>query len=68
MIAEPGVPGGAIMAASGVLVTNLGFTEAAVAFMIALYMAQDSFGTAANITGDGAVSAIVDAYERKLNK
>ncbi|MFB9859526.1 dicarboxylate/amino acid:cation symporter [Salinicoccus siamensis] len=68
MIAAPGVPGGAIMAASGVLVTNLGFTEAAVAFMIALYMAQDSFGTAANITGDGAVSAIVDAYERKLNK
>lgn len=68
MIAAPGVPGGAIMAASGVLVTNLGFTEAAVAFMIALYMAQDSFGTAANITGDGAVSAIVDVYERKLNK
>jgi Na+/H+-dicarboxylate symporter len=68
MIAAPGVPGGAIMAASGVLMTNLGFTEAAVAFMIALYMAQDSFGTAANITGDGAVSAIIDAYERKLNR
>ncbi|WP_411843428.1 dicarboxylate/amino acid:cation symporter [Salinicoccus sp. HZC-1] len=68
MIAAPGVPGGAIMAASGVLMTNLGFNEAAVAFMIALYMAQDSFGTATNITGDGAVSAVIDAYEQKLNK
>ncbi|MCG1010260.1 dicarboxylate/amino acid:cation symporter [Salinicoccus sp. ID82-1] len=67
MIAAPGVPGGAIMAASGVLMSNLGFTEAAVAFMIALYMAQDSFGTAANVTGDGAVSGIIQAYERKLN-
>jgi len=68
MIAAPGVPGGAIMAASGVLMANLGFNEAAVAFMIALYMAQDSFGTATNITGDGAVSAIIDAYEQKINK
>lgn len=68
MIAAPGVPGGAIMAASGVLMVNLGFNEAAVAFMIALYMAQDSFGTAANITGDGAVSGIIDAYEQKLHK
>ncbi|MFC3420361.1 cation:dicarboxylate symporter family transporter [Salinicoccus hispanicus] len=67
MIAAPGVPGGAIMAASGVLMSNLGFTEAAVAFMIALYMAQDSFGTAANVTGDGAVSGIINAYEKKLN-
>lgn len=68
MIAAPGVPGGAIMAASGVLMANLGFNEAAVAFMIALYMAQDSFGTATNITGDGAVAAIIDAYEQKINK
>ena len=68
MIAAPGVPGGAIMAASGVLMVNLGFNEAAVAFMIALYMAQDSFGTAANITGDGAVSAIIDAFEQRINK
>ena len=68
MIAAPGVPGGAIMAASGVLMANLGFNEAAVAFMIALYVAQDSFGTATNVTGDGAVAAIIDAYEQKLNK
>lgn len=68
MVAAPGVPGGAIMAASGVLMANLGFSEAAVAFMIALYMAQDSFGTATNITGDGAVAGIVDAVEQKINK
>ena len=68
MIAAPGVPGGAIMAASGVLMSSLGFTEAAVAFMIALYMAQDSFGTATNITGDGAVAGIVDAVEQRINK
>lgn len=68
MIAAPGVPGGAIMAASGVLMTNLGFNEAAVAFMIALYVAQDSFGTATNVTGDGAVAAVIDGYEQKLNK
>lgn len=65
MIAAPGVPGGAIMAASGVLMSNLGFGEPAVAFMIALYMAQDSFGTAANVTGDGAVASVVDAYDQK---
>ena len=63
-----GVPGGAIMAASGILMSNLGFNEAAVAFMIALYVAQDSFGTATNVTGDGAVAAIIDAYEQRLNK
>ena len=68
MIAAPGVPGGAIMAASGVLMTNLGFNEAAVAFMIALYVAQDSFGTATNVTGDGAVASVIDGYEQKLNK
>lgn len=68
MIAAPGVPGGAIMAASGVLMSNLGFNDAAVAFMIALYVAQDSFGTATNVTGDGAVAAMIDAYEQKLNK
>ena len=43
------------MAAVGVLTEMLGFTEAAIGLMIALYMAQDSFGTAANVTGDGAI-------------
>ncbi|WP_282021092.1 dicarboxylate/amino acid:cation symporter [Planomicrobium okeanokoites] len=62
MIAAPGVPGGAVMAAIGLLQSMLGFDETMVALMIALYMAQDSFGTAANVTGDGALANIVDRF------
>jgi len=64
MIAAPGVPGGAVMAAVGLLATMLGFNEAMVALMIALYMAQDSFGTATNVTGDGALAIIVDKFTK----
>ena len=59
IVAAPGVPGGAIMASLGVLSSILGFTEADNAMMIALYIAMDSFGTACNITGDGAIAQIV---------
>lgn len=62
MIAAPGVPGGAVMAALGLLQSMLGFDETMVALMIALYLAQDSFGTATNVTGDGALSMIVDRF------
>ncbi|MDN4608818.1 dicarboxylate/amino acid:cation symporter [Sporosarcina highlanderae] len=68
MIAAPGVPGGAVMAAVGLLGTMLGFNESMVALMIALYMAQDSFGTAANVTGDGALAMIVDRFTPKKDK
>lgn len=64
MIAAPGVPGGAIMAALGLLQSMLGFDTQQQALMIALYIAMDSFGTACNVTGDGAVSLIVN----KINK
>lgn len=60
MVAAPGVPGGAIMAALGLLQSMLGFNETLQALMIALYIAMDSFGTACNVTGDGAIAAIVD--------
>ncbi len=60
MIAAPGAPGGAVMAALGLMASMLGFGEAELALMIALYMAQDSFGTACNITGDGAISMLVN--------
>lgn len=59
IIAAPGVPGGAIMASLGLLSSVLGFSEADNALMIALYIAMDSFGTACNITGDGAIAQIV---------
>ena len=60
MIAAPGVPGGAIMAALGILQSILGFNETDQALMIALYIAMDSFGTACNVTGDGAIALIID--------
>ncbi len=68
IVAAPGVPGGAIMASLGLLSGMLGFSEADNALMIALYIAMDSFGTACNITGDGAIAQIVDRFfgRRKL--
>lgn len=65
IVAAPGVPGGAIMASLGLLSSILGFTDADNAMMIALYIAMDSFGTACNITGDGAIAQIVDRIFRK---
>lgn len=65
MVAAPGVPGGAIMAALGLLGTMLGFTQEAQGLMIALYIAMDSFGTACNVTGDGAIALIIDRIFRK---
>ncbi|MDE5596178.1 MAG: dicarboxylate/amino acid:cation symporter [Muribaculaceae bacterium] len=59
IVAAPGVPGGAIMASLGLLSSMLGFTDADNALMIALYIAMDSFGTACNVTGDGAIAQIV---------
>ena len=65
MVAAPGVPGGAIMAALGVLSSMLGFDENAQALMIALYIAMDSFGTACNVTGDGAIALIINRLKRE---
>ena len=60
MVAAPGIPGGAVMAALGLLGSMLGFDANVQGLMIALYVALDSFGTACNVTGDGAVSLIVN--------
>ena len=60
MVAAPGVPGGAIMACLGILQSMLGFGESEQALMIALYIAMDSFGTACNVTGDGAIALIIN--------
>lgn len=65
MVAAAGVPGGAIMAALGVLATMLGFSAEDQALMISLYIAMDSFGTACNVTGDGALAAIMDRINKK---
>lgn len=68
MVAAPGVPGGAIMASLGILQSMLGFDESAQALMIALYIAMDSFGTACNVTGDGAIALIIDKIMGKGSK
>ncbi|MEG0796361.1 MAG: dicarboxylate/amino acid:cation symporter [Odoribacter sp.] len=68
MVAAPGVPGGAIMAALGLLQTMLGFDETAQGLMIALYIAMDSFGTATNVAGDGAIAVIVDRLNEGKKK
>ena len=60
MVAAPGVPGGAIVAAAGLLSSMLGFDKQQVDLMVATYIALDSFGTATNVTGDGAIAIIVD--------
>ena len=65
MVAAPGVPGGAIMAALGVLQNILGFNADQQALMIALYITMDSFGTACNVTGDGAIALIIDKFFKR---
>lgn len=68
MVAAPGVPGGAIMAALAVLQSVLGFNEEQLALMVSLYIAMDSFGTACNVTGDGAIAVIVNRLQGKKSK
>ena len=68
MIAAPGVPGGAIMAALAILSSILGFDEMQLSLMISLYIAMDSFGTACNITGDGAIAVVVDTLTARNKK
>lgn len=60
MVAVTGVPGGAIMAAFGFLSSMLGFGEPAL--MIALYIAMDNFGTACNVTRNGAIAVVMDKF------
>lgn len=70
MVAAPGVPGGAIMAAVAILQSMLGFNEQSIALMIAVYVAIDSFGTACNVTGDGAIAIVINklsGFELKRN-
>ncbi len=68
MVAAPGIPGGAIMAALAVLQSVLGFNEEQLALMVSLYIAMDSFGTACNVTGDGAITVIVNRLQGKKSK
>lgn len=64
MVAAPGVPGGGVMTAIGLLQSMLGFDESMIALMIALYLAQDSFGTATNVTGDATIAALTERISK----
>ena len=64
MVAGPSVPGGAVMAALAPLGSILGFGSNEQALIIALYIAMDSFGTACNVTGDGAIALVVDKLKK----
>lgn len=68
MVAAPGVPGGAIMAALGVIQSILGFDAQQQALMIALYITMDSFGTACNVTGDGAIALVIDKINSRTQE
>ncbi len=59
-IGAPGVPGGTVMASLGIVISVLGFQENGVALLLAIFALQDSFGTACNVTGDGAIALMVD--------
>lgn len=69
MVAAPGIPGGGVMAALGLMSSMLGFAQPQLDLMIALHFAQDSFGTATNVTGDGAIAIIIDSlFGQKLKQ
>lgn len=67
-VGAPGVPGGTVLASLGIVISVLGFDDAGTALLIAIFALQDSFGTACNITGDGALTLIVDAYDKRAAK
>ena len=66
MVAAPGVPGGGVMTAIGLLESMLGFNESMIALMIALYLAQDSFGTATNVTGDATIATFTERFSKLM--
>ncbi len=64
-IGAPGVPGGTVLASLGLIISVLHFNEAGTALLLTIFALQDSFGTACNITGDGALTLITDTFEKR---
>lgn len=67
-IGAPGVPGGTVLASLGLIISVLHFDEAGTALLLTIFALQDSFGTACNVAGDGALTLITDTYEQKISK
>ena len=66
-IGAPGVPGGTVMASLGLIISVLGFDDVGTGLMLTIFALQDSFGTACNVTGDGALTLILTGYAKKHN-
>ena len=66
-IGAPGVPGGTVMASLGLISGVLMFDDNGIALMLAIFALQDSFGTACNVTGDGALTLMLTGYADKHN-
>ncbi len=64
-IGAPGVPGGTVMASLGIVTGVLGFNDAGVALLLSIFALQDSFGTACNVTGDGAIALMLTGIANK---
>ncbi len=64
-IGAPGVPGGTVMASLGIIVGVLGFDETGTALMLTIFALQDSFGTACNVTGDGALTLMLTGFAKR---
>ena len=64
-VGAPGVPGGTVLASLGIVISVLGFDDAGTAMLIAIFALQDSFGTACNVTGDGALTLIVTTFAKR---
>lgn len=67
-VGAPGVPGGTVLASLGIVVSILRFDDAGTALLIAIFALQDSFGTACNVTGDGALALITDTFAKRCHK
>ena len=65
-IGAPGVPGGTVLASLGLIISVLQFDEAGTALLLTIFALQDSFSTACNVAGDGALTLITDTYEKKI--
>lgn len=66
-VGAPGVPGGTVMASLGLIVSVVGFDNTGTGLMMTIFALQDSFGTACNVTGDGALTLMLTGYAKKHN-
>ena len=66
-VGAPGVPGGTVMASLGLIISVVGFDNDGTGLMMTIFALQDSFGTACNITGDGALTLMLTGYAKKHN-